>query len=183
MNSFLELVEKRQSVRKFDPIKPVESEKILHCIEVARLAPSACNAQPWKFIVVDDKDLRQKVAAETYGSLMKFNKFVEDAPVILVITVEKANLTSRIGTTLKNIKYPLIDIGIAAAHFCLQAQESGLGTCMIGWFNEKPVQKLLGIPGKRNIGLMIAVGYPVENYKQRIKQRKDINEIFRSNFY
>ncbi len=181
--NFHNLVEKRQSVRKFDPEKPVESEKILLCVEVARLAPSACNAQPWRFIVVDDKDIKKKVAAETYGPLMKFNKFVEDAPVIIVITVEKPNLTSRFGTALKSIRYPLIDVGIAASHFCLQAQETGLGTCMIGWFNEKPIQKLLGIPEKRNIGLMIALGYPVENYKQRSKQRKKLDEIYRTNFY
>jgi len=114
---------------------------------------------------------------------MRFNKFLLDVPVIVVITMEKANFNSTVGTTLKNIKYPLIDIGLAAGQFCLQAQELGLGTCMLGWFNEAPIQKLLGIPEKRKIGLLISVGYAEEGYKQREKQRKPVTEMSSRNKY
>jgi nitroreductase len=183
MMSFLELVSKRQSVRKYDPAKPVEPEKLKRCLEAARLAPSACNAQPWKFIVVDDPELKTKVAEATYGPVMRFNKFVAEAPVIVVITIEKPNFTSKFGTAVKNIEYPLIDIGIAAQHFCLQAQEIGLGTCLLGWFQAKTIQQLLNIPEKRKIGLLISVGYPVEQYKFRTKQRKPYQEICSFNKY
>lgn len=183
MSQLIELIKARQSVRKYDTSRSVEKEKIEQCIEAARFSPSACNAQPWKFIVVDDPELKTKVAKETYGALMRFNKFLLDVPVIVVITMEKANFNSTVGTTLKNIKYPLIDIGLAAGQFCLQAQELGLGTCMLGWFNEAPIQKLLGIPEKRKIGLLISVGYAEEGYKQREKQRKPVTEMSSRNKY
>jgi nitroreductase len=183
MTGLIDLLRNRQSVRKYDASRPVEKEKIELCLEAARLAPSACNSQPWKFIVVDEPQLREQVAKETYGPLMRFNKFVLDAPVIIVITLEKSNFNSKVGIAVKNIEYPLIDIGIAAEHFCLQAHELGLGTCMLGWFNEKPIQKLLGIPEKRKIGLLISLGYAVEGYKQRQKQRKDISEMTALNSY
>ncbi len=181
--TILQLIEHRQSVRKYDANKRVEPDKIEKCIEAARLAPSACNAQPWKFIVVDDILLKNKIAKETYDPIIRFNKFVVDAPVIVVITQEKSNFISKIGINVKKIEYPLIDIGITAAHFCLQAQELGLGTCMLGWFNEKPIKELLNIPSIRKIGLLICVGYPVENYKQRKKQRKPLSQILSYNKY
>jgi nitroreductase len=183
MTRLIDLINKRQSVRKYDAGRQVEREKIEKCIEAARLSPSACNAQPWKFVVVDEPDLKRKVAEETYGPLMRFNKFVLDANVIIVIVIEKASFTSRFGTAVKNIEYPLIDIGIAAEHFCLQAEELGLGSCMIGWFNEKPIQKLLGIPEKRKIGLLISMGYAVPDYRQRQKQRKSPEQMSSYNTY
>lgn len=179
---FLELVNHRQSVRKYTD-QPVEKEKIIKCIEAARLAPSACNAQPWKFIIVDDPDKRGKIAKETYGLLLSFNKFSKNAPVVLAIVIEPANFTSKMGTALKNIHYPLIDIGIAAEHFCLQAAEIGLGTCMIGWFNEKPVKKILNVPDNKKIGLLITIGYEPNGYKQRKKIRKSINNVVSFNRY
>lgn len=183
MIKLLQLIEERQSVRKFDLSKTVEKEKIIQCVEAARLAPSACNAQPWKFIVIDEPELRKNVAEQTYGPFMKFNKFVIEAPVIVVVTIEKQNFNSRFGSSYKNIDFPLIDIGIASQQFCLQAQELGLGTCMLGWFNEKPIQKLLNIPKQRKIGMLIALGYAVENYKHRIKQRKNFEQMCSFNTY
>jgi nitroreductase len=180
--NFNRLINIRQSVRRYST-KTVEEEKITTCLEAARLAPSACNSQPWRFIVVNEPELSQKVAKETYGPTLRFNKFVKQAPVMIVIVIEKPKLTSRLGTQIKHIDYPLIDIGIAAEHFCLQATELGLGTCMLGWFNEKPIKKLLQIPDKKKIGLLISLGYPVENYFQRKKIRKSINEMSGFNKY
>ena len=90
---FAELVKIRQSVRKYSN-KPVEPEKIIQCIEAARLAPSACNSQPWRVVIVNDPELKEKVARETYGSVVQFNKFVHTAPVILVIVMEKPNISA-----------------------------------------------------------------------------------------
>ncbi len=172
---FSELVKKRESVRKYSS-RIVEQDKIDMCIEAARLAPSACNSQPWKIIVVDDIALKEKIAGLTYDNIVKFNKFVHTAPAILVMVMERANLSSLIGTQLKNINYRLIDMGIAAEHICLQAAELGLGTCMLGWFNQCKIKKLLNIPKSKKVPLLISIGYP-ENSSTREKVRKSFEDI------
>jgi nitroreductase len=181
-NSFLTLVLKRQSVRKYTN-QPVEPEKVKHCLEAARLAPSASNSQPWKFIVVDDPALQQLVAKETYGPLSTFNTFAGQAPVIIAIVIEKMKTITQIGAVLKDREFPLIDIGIAAEHFCLQASEEGLGTCMLGWFNEEPIKELLKVPKHKRIGLLITLGYAPEDYRLRQKIRKQPGEVISFNSY
>jgi len=182
MQKFLELVTNRQSVRKYDG-KFVEKEKLFRCLEAARMAPSASNSQPWKFIVVDEPSLVAKVAKETIGPMSTFNQFVPQAPVIVAIVIEKMKVVSQIGAYLKDREFALLDIGIAAEHFCLQAIEEGLGTCMLGWFNEKPIKELLGIPKNKRIGLLITLGYPPENYSLRVKRRKTFEEFASFNRY
>mgnify|MGYP005857085187 FL=1 len=178
---FIELAMIRQSVRKYSGT-PVEKEKIDKCIEAARLAPSACNSQPWKIVVVDDPDIKEKVARETYSAVISFNKFAHTAPVILVMVMEKPNITAAFGAKVKNIDYSYMDLGIAAEHICLQAAELGLGTCMLGWFNEEPIKRILGVPAGRKIGLLICLGYP-ENNDIRKKVRRPFNEIVSYNRY
>ncbi len=153
------------------------------CLEAARLAPSASNSQPWKFIVVNDPELVMKVAKETIGPLSTFNNFVPEAPVILAVVIEKMKVFTKIGASIQDREYPLIDIGIAAEHFCLQAAEEGLGTCMLGWFNEKPIKELLKIPKERRIGLLITLGYAPDDYRLREKIRKKPEEMISFNFY
>jgi nitroreductase len=182
MTSFLDLVKERQSVRKYDPRK-VEREKLERCLEAARLAPSASNGQPWKFVVADDPDLVAMVAKETFGPMNTFNKFVPQAPVIIAIVIEKMKTITQVGAYIKDREFPLLDLGIAAEHFCLQAAEEGMGTCMLGWFNEKPIKKLLNIPKEKRIGLLITVGYPAEGYKLREKVRKPMEEVVSYNRY
>ena len=173
--NFSELVKKRFSARKYLD-KPIERDKLVKCLEAARQAPSACNSQPWHFVLIDDPELVRQVAAETYNSVIAFNKFVSNAKAIVVIIMEKPKLITQIGGAIKNKEYPLIDIGIAAEHFCLQATEEGLGTCMLGWFNEKAIKKLLNIPAKKTIGLLISAGYP-DYKKQPEKGRKPFEEV------
>lgn len=180
--SLHDLIYKRQSVRKYLP-KPVEKEKIEAIIEAVHAAPSACNSQPWKVIIVDNPELKQQVAEATFSTGVNFNRFTLEAPVIAVLVIEKARLITRIGGSIKNQEYPQYDIGIAAEHFCLQATELDLGTCMIGWFDEKRIQQLLNIPKKRKIGMLITLGYPPEDYKLRKKIRKPIEQIFSFNTY
>lgn len=179
--SFLELLKKRESVRKFID-KKVERDKIERCLEAARFSPSACNSQPWRFIVVDEPELRQRVAEATFSKVVSFNKFTVTAPAFTVIVAENRNLSSKFGGMVKDIPYHLIDIGIAAEHFCLQAVEEGLGTCMVGWFNEKKLKELLGIPKKERIALLIAFGYH-ENTGPRKKIRKAMDDIRNYNRY
>jgi len=179
---FNKLIHTRQSVRRYAET-PVEPEKLNQCLEAARLAPSASNSQPWSFVVVDQEPLRTDVAKATFSDIKLINKFTIQAPVIIVIVLEKAKLITRLAMMVKKKEWPLIDIGIAAEHFCLQAAELGLGTCMIGWFEEDKIKKLLQIPSDKSIGLLISVGYAVDDYPQRTKIRKSIKEMVRYNKY
>jgi nitroreductase len=172
--NFDELVLERQSDRKYDTNRAVEDEKLKECIVSAGLAPSACNAQPWKFIVVKDSTLKSQVG--DCAASMGMNKFCADAPAIVALVLEKPNFTSKIGSVLQDKEYTLIDTGIVAYHFCLKASDLGLGTCMIGWFNEKKVGKLLGIPSSRRIPLLITVGYRAGELRK--KTRKKTSDIY-----
>ncbi len=175
---FQSLILKRQSDRKYLP-NMVEKEKIMQCIEAARLSPSACNSQPWTFVVIDNDSLRESV--EKTATSLGMNKFVTQAPIIVAIVLEKPNLTSKIGSVMKDKEYTLIDIGIAANQFCLQAAELGLGTCMIGWFDEKKVKKLLDVPSSKRIPLLISLGYSNSNLRE--KTRKSIDKMYKQNKY
>jgi nitroreductase len=179
---FLDLVRHRQSVRNYDPTRPVEREKLERCIEAVRLAPSACNAQPWKLVIVDDPELKKKVAQAASAKWLGFNHFTSQAQVLVVIVREDPNLTSRLGTILKDKPYTIMDIGIAAEHFCLQAASEGLGTCIMGWFDESSVKKILGIPKKKRAELIITLGYPAKDVI-REKVRKRTEEICSYNRY
>ena len=171
-----ELIQKRQSDRKYES-RPVSREMVMKCLEAARLAPSACNSQPWKFVVVDDVALLPQMGAAAAG--MGMNGFAREVPVIVAVVLEKMNLTARIGSVIKDKEYSLLDVGIAVEHFCLQAAELGLGTCIMGWFDEKKVKKLLGIKGKR-VPLLIS-GYPAG--ETRKKARKSLEEMSSWNQY
>lgn len=180
--NFLDIVKNRQSVRTYDS-KPVEREKIERCIEAARLAPSACNAQPWHFIIVDDPELKQEIGKFAKNKLLKLNLFSDQPPVFVVLVTESANFTSKLGGIVKGKQYSLIDTGIAAQHFCIQAFEEGLGTCMMGWFDEQAVKKVLDIPKNKRVNLIISIGYPSKENKIRKKVRKKIKEIMTYNKY
>jgi len=180
--NFLDLVQKRQSDRRYTD-KPVEPEKLKRCLEAARLAPSASNSQPWTFVVVSEPALVKKVGKAAMGPLFSFNKFVPSAPVILAIVMEKPKIITEIGGRIKDKEYPLMDVGIAAEHFCLQAADEGLGSCMLGWFDEKKVKELLHVPEEKNIPLLITLGYTPENYKHRKKTRKKFETVVKYNTY
>ena len=177
MASFLDLVQKRHSVRAYES-RAVESEKIERCLEAARLAPSACNAQPWKFTVVQDPGVISRMAEASLLPGSSMNRFVRDVPVLVGVTGESPNITSFLGSFIKRKKLFLLDIGMAAEHFCLQAAEEGLGTCMLGWFNERKVKRLLGIPWNKRLYLLISLGYSAETGEElRKKNRKTPDEI------
>lgn len=174
---FSELILKRQSDRKYQQ-RPVDRSLIVQCLEAARVAPSACNSQPWKFVVVDDPRLLAEMASAAAG--MGMNKFAYQASAIVAVVLEKMNLTARIGSVIKDKEYSLLDVGIAVEHFCLQASELGLGTCILGWFDEKKVRKLLNI-GKRRVPLLITVGYPDGSVRKKV--RKSLDEMSCWNAY
>jgi nitroreductase len=178
---FLELAKSRQSVRSYSD-RPVENEKIKKCLEASRLAPSACNSQSWKFIVVNNTQLKNALADAAEDRILSMNHFTKQAPVHIVVVREKPNITSKLGGIVRNKTYTLIDLGIATEHFCLQAVSEGLGTCILGWFNEKKVKKLLNIPGNKRAELIITLGYPASD-EIREKKRKNLEEICSYNTY
>lgn len=175
---FSELAETRQSVRKYLGI-PVEEEKIIRCIETARLSPSSNNSQPWRFVVVDDPVLKAQVASA--AASMGMNGFVNEAPVIIAVVLQKSNILSAAGSVLQDKEYSLLDIGIAVNQLCLQAADLGLSTCIVGWFNESRVRELLGITKKRRIPLLITLGY--SDAPLRKKSRKPLEEVYSRNKY
>ncbi|MEE4258305.1 MAG: nitroreductase family protein [Bacteroidales bacterium] len=180
--NFLELIQKRQSDRKYTN-QGVEKERLERCLEAARLAPSASNSQPWTFIVVNEPELKNKVAQKTFGPAKTFNTFAPQAPVIVALVLEKPKIITELGGRVKKKEWPLIDIGIAAEHFCLQAAEEGMGTCMLGWFDESSIKQLLNIPESNSIPLLITLGYTPDDYKLRKKVRKKFEKIVRWNSY
>ena len=178
----LNLIKHRKSVRDFLD-RPVEREKIMMCLEAARLAPSACNSQPWKFIVVDDRQLKNELCDAAFSGIYSMNSFCKMAPVIVVVISEKSRFLARIGEMFRGTKYHLIDIGIAGEHFVLQAEDLGLGTCWIGWFNEQAIKSILNIPRHKRIDILIALGY-YDNERVRSEHgRESIDEIASFNSY
>ncbi len=175
--NFFELVKHRSSVRKYD-LRPVKRELIVKCIEAARLAPSACNSQPWQFIVVDTLELKNKLCdAMLGGAYGIMNHFIKEAPVLVIVVIDKAKWLTKSCNVINNTKLYLIDIGIACSHFILQAAELGLGTCILGWFNERAVKRLLGIPRTKRAHIIISMGYPSVDFKPKEKNRKTLSEI------
>ena len=177
--TFLELAKKRKSVRKYYP-QSVSRELLDRCLEAARLSPSACNAQPWYFIIIDDKKLKDELAGKAFSGVYAINSFAKDAPVLIVVVTERSNYIARLGGYFKGVQYSLIDIGIACEHLILQAQEEGLGTCWLGWFNEGAVKKILGLPRDKKVDIIISLGYPQEGVEWG-KMRKPLAEIRRFN--
>lgn len=179
--TFIDLATKRRSVRKYSG-RPISKEDIVKCLEAARLAPSACNSQPWKFIVIDEPELRARVADRIFSGAYSMNKFAKEAPVLVAVVSEKMKFLAVLGSLVRDTRYCLVDIGIACEHFILQAQELGIGSCWIGWFDEKALKKEMGLPGDKKVDIVIALGYPAED-KIVPKARKSLEEISSFNAY
>ncbi len=170
--NFSEIANNRQSCRSYDSTKPVEREKLDMILQSARLAPSACNAQPYHFTVCTG-EAAKSVAKATQG--MGMNKFATDAPVLIVISEKPYNTTAAAGSKLKHNDYRSIDIGIATAYLTAEAAAQGLGTCILGWFDDKEIRKICSLD--EPVRLVVTLGYASENDKLREKKRKDINEL------
>lgn len=179
--NFLEFVSTRQSDRAFDPERMVEKEKIERIVDAARMAPSACNAQPWHLIVVDDPELKNRVADATSARVLGMNHFTKQAPLHIVLVEERVNLTSGVGGWVKQKDYAQMDMGVLAAHIALAAHAEGLGSCILGWFNEGRMRELLSIPDSRRVWLDIAIGYSAQPLRR--KKRKPLLEVVSYNGY
>ncbi|OGD13807.1 MAG: hypothetical protein A2V76_00780 [Candidatus Aminicenantes bacterium RBG_16_63_14] len=173
--AFQKILRGRRSIRRYLPA-PVEREKLLACLEAARIAPSAHNVQPWRFIVVDDPELKDRLAAAAFSGIYSSSKFAARAPVILVLLARPGGTVVRIGAKLQGVSFNLIDMGIAGEHVVLQAEELGLATCWMGWFDYRKVRKVLRIPRKFKVVAMMPLGY-AEKRPTREPPRKTLEEV------
>lgn len=170
--NFYEIAQNRQSCRSYDATRPVEEEKLAAILESARLSPSACNGQPYHFTLCRGENARA-VAKATMG--MGMNKFAADAPVMLVISEKPYTKSAALGAKLKKNDYRSIDIGIATAYITAEAAAQGLGTCILGWFDDADIRKICDLDG--TVRLVIAIGYAKEDDKLRTKKRKELDEL------
>lgn len=170
--NFTEIAQTRQSCRNYDETRPVEQEKLTAILEATRLAPSACNGQPYHLTVCTG-DIAKEVAKTTIS--MGLNKFAPQAPVVIIISEKPYVKTAALGAKLKSIDYRSIDIGIAAAYLTAEAAAQGLGTCILGWIDDDKIRKVAGLDAKTH--LVITLGYPKEGDKLRPKKRKALEEL------
>ncbi len=169
---FSDIVSIRQSCRNFDSQKQVEEEKLSAILACARLAPSACNGQPYHITVCKD-EVAKAVAKATQS--MGMNKFTNDAPVMLVISEKPYVRSAATGAKLKHNDYRSIDIGIVCSHIVCAATESGLSSCILGWFDDDKIRNICDLT--EPVRLVIALGYCAEDDKIRTKKRKSLDEL------
>lgn len=168
---FLNIADQRQSCRKYDPAREVEAEKLDRVLEAARLAPSACNGQPYH-IAVCSGAAAKRVAKATQS--MRMNRFASDAPVMLVLSEMPYVKTAALGAKVKQNDYRSMDIGIVAAYITAEAQTQGLASCILGWFDDADIRAVTGDAG--TVRLVIALGYAADD-TLRPKKRKERDEL------
>ena len=170
--NFREIAETRQSTRAYDPERQVEEEKLRAVMEAAVLSPSACNGQPYSFTVCRGESA---LAVAECVTGLGMNKFAKDAPVLIVISEEPYVASAAFGARVKKNDYRSIDIGIAVAYLTAECAAQGLGSCILGWFDNEKIKKAVGIEG--DVRLVVTVGYPKNGDVLRPKKRKDFDEI------
>jgi nitroreductase len=161
---FLQLVKSRYACRVYQP-RPVEPEKLLRVLEAVRLAPSGSNRQPWKFILVHDPDIKQRLVRACANQL-----FVATAPVVVAGCGLMPDRIMSCG-----IPGDPVDVAIALEHLSLAATTEGLATCWIGAFSQDEVRDVLGIPPCTKVIELMALGYPADS--PRLKTRKPLSDI------
>lgn len=170
--NFTEIALNRQSCRSYDENRPVEEEKLLKIMESARLAPSACNGQPYHFTVCRG-DLAKEVAKATMG--MGMNKFASQAPVMIVVSEDNYVKSAAVGAKVKKNDFRSIDIGLATAYLTAEATAQGLSTCILGWLDDDKLRKLCHLD--QPVRLVITLGYAKDGDPLRTKKRKALEDL------
>jgi len=172
-----ETIKERFSVRSYLD-KQIEEEKLNLILEAARLAPSASNSQPWHFYVVKDQAKRKALSQKMpLGLHVVMNNFIAEAPVVIVASAGPISVLQKIASFIINKKWYFLDLGIALEHMVLTAWELGIGSCWIGWFDEKKIKKVLQIPNDQEVVALLTLGYPNEERPPFPKHRKLREEI------
>ena len=173
--NFTELARMRESCRNYTG-EPVPREKLLAILDAARMSPSACNSQPWSFVVADTPDAARRAAAcvQVDGA----NKFTDHAPAFLIVLEEPVQLSPRIADKIDSQHFAQIDLGLITAHICLAAADLGLGTCIMGIFDKEKTKAYFQIPAEKRVRLILSVGYSADT-SPRAKKRKSLEEFVR----
>ncbi len=171
---FDRILKSRRSTRSFDS-GPVKEKDLISIIEAARLAPSACNSQTWRFVTVTNREIIKKICSLAMRPVVP-NRWLEQAPLVIVGCSQLDVIANRIGSKVTGIEYYQIDLGIAMEHMVLKATELGLGTCWIGWFSENKVKEILKIPKRIKVSAMLAIGYAKDKPAKK-RKRKSIDKI------
>lgn len=161
-----EAIRKRRSIRGYLPDK-VPQEVLDRLLEAVRAAPSACNHQPWRFVVVREEATRKRLAQACHGQ-----GFIAQAPVVIVACGWQKDAYPRMGGYWNSLP---VDVAIALDHLMLAAASEGLGTCWIGSFDEKEVREVLGIPEDVTVIGATPLGY--SSGPSGTDQRKPLSEI------
>ena len=178
--NFEELQMKRESCRVYAD-RPVTREQLVHLVDVARFAPSACNSQPWHFILVDEPESREKVVDAFDDNGLTGCPWGASVPAFILICEEKAQYKPGVEEHYGPQHFAQMDIGMAAMSLCCEASSLGLGTCMLGTINQEKARQLLNAPEHCPARLVIAVGYPALSDAPRRKTRKSLDEIISYN--
>ncbi len=173
--NFTEIAENRQSCRSYNSEREIEAEKLEKILNSARLAPSACNGQPYQITVCRGEAAKQ-VAKATQG--MGMNKFASDAPILLVISEMPYVASAAFGAKVKKNDYRSIDIGIVTAYITAEAAAQGIGSCILGWLDDEKIRAICSL--EEPVRLVITLGYPKDDDKLRPKKRKDIAELVKT---
>jgi nitroreductase len=162
-------------VRRYET-REIADGDILSLLEAARLAPSAENAQPWRFVAIKDPTARQRLAQACFSGIFSPTRFAANAPLIIALCAERAALVE-VGKTIKDRAMDQLDCGIAGEHIVLRAAELGLGTCWIGWFDRRAARRTLGVPFHVQVVSLIAVGYPLQKEERGPGARKPLGSM------
>ena len=173
---FIDIVRQRRSVRKYSD-RPVPRADIERCLEAARLAPSAQNSQPWNFAVISGRDRVEEFGARAFTGIYAPTSFARKASAIVVMLARPGFVANVLGRQIQDITFWLLDMGIAGEHLVLQAQELGIGTCWIGWFDMKAVRKHFALPAGWKIAGLIAMGYPEAEAGAGSRKRRTLKDI------
>lgn len=173
--SVMDAISERRSVRLFDPEKPVEREKLDSILEAARLAPSSNNTQPWHFVVVTNEAAREKLAVAAPAGAAA-NKWMRNAPAIVVCAGKPNLLLHKTVGQVFDKDFFKMDVAIAVEHMVLRARELGLGTCWVGWFDERSVRRIVGLPSSHKVLALLPIGYPKGAWPKE-KKRNPTSEV------
>lgn len=172
----------RESCRQYSD-RPVDRETLVHLVDVAHLCPSGCNAQPWRFIIVDEPEAREKLVEAFDDDGINGCRWGTKVPAYILICEDKAKLMPGVGERYGTQHFAQMDIGMAAMAICYEATSLGLGTCIVGTMNQEKLHRAFEIPEERTIRLIITVGYPAKNTAPRPKTRKKLDDIISYNHW
>ena len=175
---FLEMMQQRKSCRSYQPDKVIPREDLLKIVEAGRLSPSGCNSQPWKFIVVDSPEAKEKLCdAVVVGNGVTGAPWRHNVSAFIIFVEQPAKVMSSVIEHYKNSqRFAQGDLGAACMNMCHEAFSLGLDTCIIGMSDQTKMEKYFNIPQGREVRMVLAIGHAANNPPMN-KVRKALDEV------